>query len=88
MMRLYPVIDGELFEKILLSAYRQPSNNFQFGQASIRACIIAFLAFAARLPLVQAHVKTSITTMITWLLGPEFTLSGTARTGILGEHRQ
>ncbi|KAJ5385696.1 transcriptional regulator family: Fungal Specific TF [Penicillium cosmopolitanum] len=62
MMRLFPVIDGELFEKILLSAYRQPSNNFQFGQASIRACIIAFLAFAARLPLVQAHVKTSITT--------------------------
>lgn len=59
MMRLFPVIDPELFEETVLSAYQQPSKGFQFGQASTRACIIAFIAFAARLPSVQTQIKAS-----------------------------
>ena len=57
MMRVFPVIDPELFEETVISAYQQSPNNFQFGQASTRACIIAFVAFTARLPPVQAQVK-------------------------------
>jgi hypothetical protein len=49
MQRLFPVVDAELFEETITSAYQQPQSSFKHGQASIRACIISFLAFSARL---------------------------------------
>ncbi|KAJ5666490.1 transcriptional regulator family: Fungal Specific TF [Penicillium maclennaniae] len=61
MRRIFPVIDPELFEETVTSAYQQSPNNFQFGQASTRACIIAFVAFTTRLPPVQTQVKASTT---------------------------
>lgn len=52
MQRTFPVVDVELFEETIHAAYQQPQSNFRLGQASSRACIFAFLAFAARfLPL-------------------------------------
>lgn len=50
MRRLFPVVDIELFAENINEAYRQPKPSFGFGQASTRACIIAFTAFVARLP--------------------------------------
>lgn len=59
MRRLFPVVDFDLFEETITAAYQQPKSTFQYGQVSIRACIITFLAFAARLPPVQEKVKGS-----------------------------
>lgn len=59
MMRIFPVIDPDLFEDTVISAYQQPQTSFRFGQASTRACILAFLAFAARLPPVKFKVSAS-----------------------------
>ncbi|KAJ6014176.1 transcriptional regulator family: Fungal Specific TF [Penicillium herquei] len=53
MRRIFPVVDDELFAVTIKEAYKQPQSSFKFGQASTRACIIAFLAFAARLPPVK-----------------------------------
>lgn len=59
MQRMFPVIDADLFEETMIAAYQQPQSSFRFVQASTRACIIAFLAFVARLPPVKNHVSTS-----------------------------
>ncbi|KAJ5172040.1 transcriptional regulator family: Fungal Specific TF [Penicillium capsulatum] len=59
MRRLFPVVDFDLFEETIASAYKQPKSTFQYGQASIRACIIIFLAFSARLPPVKEQAKGS-----------------------------
>jgi hypothetical protein len=64
MMRIFPVIDPDLFEDTVISAYQQPQTSFRFGQASTRACILAFLAFAARLPPVKATVSASTASAI------------------------
>lgn len=58
MRRLFPVVDIELFAGTINEAYRQPKRGFEFGQASIRACIIAFAAFVARLPPVVQFVRS------------------------------
>ncbi|KAJ5758508.1 transcriptional regulator family: Fungal Specific TF [Penicillium odoratum] len=57
MRRLFPVVDPELFAETISEAYRQPRSSFGFGQASARACVIAFAAFSARLPPVVAAVR-------------------------------
>ena len=51
--RLFPVVDADIFEETITSAYQQPLNSIRYGQASTRACVMAFVAFCARLP----HVK-------------------------------
>ncbi|KAJ5526367.1 transcriptional regulator family: Fungal Specific TF [Penicillium frequentans] len=57
MRRLFPVVDIELFAETINEAYRQPKSGFEFGQASTRACIIAFAAFVARLPPVVQIIR-------------------------------
>lgn len=64
MQRIFPVIDTDLFEETILSAYQQPQNSFRFGQASTRACIIAFLAFVARLPPVKTQINPSDASLV------------------------
>lgn len=64
MLRIFPVVDPELFEETVRLAYQQSPNNFQFGQASTRACILAFVAFTTRLPPVQSQVKASTATSV------------------------
>lgn len=59
MQRLFPIADAELFEETITSAYQQPQSSFRHGQASTRACIIAFLAFAARLPPIKGFAQSS-----------------------------
>lgn len=59
MRRIFPVVDIELFAETINEAYRQPKSSFEFGQASIRACIIAFAAFVARLPPVLEIIRNS-----------------------------
>ncbi|KAJ5300033.1 transcriptional regulator family: Fungal Specific TF [Penicillium atrosanguineum] len=60
MMRLFPVIDPDLFEDTIIAAYQQPPRSLHFGHASTQACIVAFLAFAARLPPVKVLVGASV----------------------------
>jgi len=57
MQCIFPVVDAELFEETIHAAYQQPQRGFKLGQASIRACIFAFLAFASRLPPVKMAVS-------------------------------
>ncbi|KAJ5666636.1 transcriptional regulator family: Fungal Specific TF [Penicillium macrosclerotiorum] len=57
MRRLFPVVDVELFEETISAAYHQPQSTFRPGQASTRACIMAFLAFICRLPPVKEQVQ-------------------------------
>lgn len=59
MQRLFPIVDAELFEETIISAYQQPQASFRHGQASTRACIISFLAFSARLPPIKEAAKDS-----------------------------
>ncbi|KAJ5112752.1 hypothetical protein N7532_000797 [Penicillium argentinense] len=59
MQRLFPVVDAELFEETIISAYQQPQSTFRVGQASTRACIMAFLAFTARLPPIKEFAQNS-----------------------------
>ncbi|KAJ5223886.1 transcriptional regulator family: Fungal Specific TF [Penicillium chermesinum] len=53
MRRVFPLVDADLFAETIQEVYQQPQSSFQFGQASSRACVIAFLAFVARLPPVK-----------------------------------
>ncbi|KGO51795.1 Transcription factor, fungi [Penicillium expansum] len=63
MRRIFPVIDPELFEETLKTAYSQSQSTLKYGQASARVCVIAFLTFVSRLPNVKDIVKaTSPTT--------------------------
>ncbi|KAJ5923844.1 hypothetical protein N7466_008031 [Penicillium verhagenii] len=57
MRRLFPVVDVDLFAETIDEAYRQSHSSFEFGQASTRACIIAFAAFVARLPPVVNDIR-------------------------------
>ncbi|KAJ5984993.1 hypothetical protein N7499_008754 [Penicillium canescens] len=57
MQRIFPVIDTDLFEETMIAAYSQPQSYFGQGQARSRICILAFLAFAASLPLVDIHLE-------------------------------
>ncbi|CAI7623579.1 unnamed protein product [Penicillium pancosmium] len=59
MQRLFPVVDPDLFEETIISAYKQPHSTFSHGQASSRACVIAFLAFVSRLPPIKEFVVNS-----------------------------
>lgn len=59
MQRLFPVVDLDLFEETIISAYKQPHSTFSHGQASSRACVIAFLAFVSRLPPIKEFVMDS-----------------------------
>ncbi|KAJ5375840.1 transcriptional regulator family: Fungal Specific TF [Penicillium concentricum] len=63
MRRIFPVIDPELFEETLTTAYSQSPSTFRFGQASARVCVIAFITFVSRLPDL-ARVVNSTTTAI------------------------
>lgn len=56
MRRIFPVIDSELFDETIRKAYKQSSSSFSYGQASARVCVIAFLTFISRLPLVKETV--------------------------------
>ncbi|KAJ5670977.1 transcriptional regulator family: Fungal Specific TF [Penicillium longicatenatum] len=64
MRRLFPVVDVELFAETIDEAYRQPKASFEFGQASIRACIVAFAAFVARLPPVVELIRNSASVVL------------------------
>ncbi|KAL4895156.1 putative C6 transcription factor [Aspergillus ambiguus] len=46
MQRIFPVVDGALFQETIRTAYEQ-ANVHQPGQSSMRACIFSFLAFAS-----------------------------------------
>ena len=59
MRRIFPVIDVDLFEDTMVTAYQASHSHFSVGQASARACIIAFLAFVSRLPPVKDQLKGS-----------------------------
>ncbi|KAJ5732220.1 transcriptional regulator family: Fungal Specific TF [Penicillium malachiteum] len=59
MRRIFPVVDDELFAVTIKEAYKQPQSSFGFGQASTRACIVAFLAFAARLPPIKGVIPVA-----------------------------
>ncbi|CAG8010064.1 unnamed protein product [Penicillium salamii] len=56
MRRIFPVVDTELFEETVSTAYRQSLSSFTYGQASARVCVIAFLTFVSRLPPVNEIV--------------------------------
>ncbi|OQE13787.1 hypothetical protein PENFLA_c043G09707 [Penicillium flavigenum] len=58
MRRVFPVIDPELFEETIKTAYSQSPSTFRYGQASARVCVIAFLTFVSRLPDVKRFVST------------------------------
>ncbi|CAG8897157.1 unnamed protein product [Penicillium egyptiacum] len=62
MRRVFPVIDPELFEQTINTAYSQSPSTFRYGQASARVCVIAFLTFVSRLPDVKHIVSTTTTT--------------------------
>lgn len=64
MQRIFPVIDADLFEETIISGYQQPQTRFRFGQASTRACVIAFLAFVARLPPVTTQISASDASLV------------------------
>jgi hypothetical protein len=57
MRRIFPVIDPELFEETVSTAYKQSISSFTYGQASARVCVIAFLTFVSRLPPVNDIVS-------------------------------
>jgi hypothetical protein len=60
MQRIFPVVNSDLFEETIHTAYSHPQSNFSLEKASSRACIIAFLAFASRiLPSVKNHIRFS-----------------------------
>ena len=59
MQRIFPVVNPDLFEETMKSAYQQPQNSLRDGQASARACVIAFIAFIARLPPIKDMTKDS-----------------------------
>jgi hypothetical protein len=59
MRRIFPVIDPELFEETVNTAYAHSSSPFKYGQASAKACVIAFLTFVSRLPYVNDVVKAT-----------------------------
>ncbi|KAJ5505163.1 hypothetical protein N7463_008037 [Penicillium fimorum] len=61
MRRIFPVIDPELFEETLTTAYSQSPSTFEYGQASARVCVIAFLTFISRLPDVKDIVTATTT---------------------------
>lgn len=57
MRRIFPIVDLELFEETISTAYKQSISSFSYGQASARVCVIAFLTFASRLPPVKDIVR-------------------------------
>ncbi|KAJ5973117.1 transcriptional regulator family: Fungal Specific TF [Penicillium vulpinum] len=61
MRRIFPIIDPELFEETLHTAYSQFSSTFKYDQASARVCVIAFVIFVSRLP--DLNDKVSASTM-------------------------
>ncbi|OQD81585.1 hypothetical protein PENANT_c026G09190 [Penicillium antarcticum] len=56
MRRIFPIIDFDLFDETIKTAYKRPGPTFGYGQASARVCVIAFLTFISRLP----HVKETL----------------------------
>ncbi|KGO73956.1 Transcription factor, fungi [Penicillium italicum] len=60
---VFPVIDPELFEETLKTAYSQSNSTLKYGQASARVCVIAFLTFVSRLPDVKDIVSATTTTV-------------------------
>ncbi|KAF9239540.1 transcriptional regulator family: Fungal Specific TF [Penicillium roqueforti] len=62
MRRIFPVIDPELFEETIRTAYSHSLSTFRYGQASARVCVIAFLTFVSRLPDVKHIVNTTTAT--------------------------
>ncbi|KAJ6020242.1 hypothetical protein N7499_003530 [Penicillium canescens] len=50
MRRIFPIIDFELFDETIRTAYKHPGPTFGYGQASARVCVIAFITFVSRLP--------------------------------------
>ncbi|KAG0160763.1 hypothetical protein PDIDSM_8293 [Penicillium digitatum] len=64
MRRIFPVIDPELFEETLNTAYSQSQYTLKYGQASARVCVVAFLTFVSRLPHVKDIVNSATTTTV------------------------
>lgn len=58
MRRIFPIVDLELFDETIRTAYKQPASSFGYGQASARVCVIAFISFISRLPLVKEALVT------------------------------
>ncbi|KAJ6011747.1 hypothetical protein N7522_002102 [Penicillium canescens] len=56
MRRIFPIIDFELFDETIRTAYKHPGPTFGYGQASARVCVIVFITFVSRLPLVKEMV--------------------------------
>lgn len=47
MQRVFPVVDPVLFGDTIRTAYQQSQPSDQYGHASAKACVFAFLAFAS-----------------------------------------
>ncbi|PYH92486.1 Zn(II)2Cys6 transcription factor [Aspergillus ellipticus CBS 707.79] len=50
MSRIFPVLDRVLFKETIDVAYQQSRTKFSYGKASLKACILAFTAFASLVP--------------------------------------
>lgn len=47
MQRIFPAVDPVLFRDTIRSAYKQTRSSNHYGQASSKACVFAFIAFAS-----------------------------------------
>lgn len=56
MQRIFPVIDAVLFQETMNAAYHESHSRYSYGQAGIRACMFAFVAFVSRLPPVKSQL--------------------------------
>jgi hypothetical protein len=56
MQRIFPIIDAVLFQDTMNAAYHESHSRFAYGQAGIRACMFAFVAFVSRLPPVKSQL--------------------------------
>lgn len=54
--RIFPIIDAVLFQETMNAAYHESYSHFSYGQAGIRACMFAFVAFVSRLPPVKSQL--------------------------------
>ncbi|KAF5858300.1 hypothetical protein ETB97_004580 [Aspergillus alliaceus] len=56
-MRIFPIIEAELFEETIKAVYWPRLSGLRKAHASSRTCILAFLSFDARLPPVAIHLS-------------------------------
>ncbi|KAJ5907357.1 hypothetical protein N7495_000039 [Penicillium taxi] len=60
MRRIFPVVDADLFEETIQTAYQKPKSDSITTSTTEVALILSFLAFASRLPLVKEVIESSL----------------------------